>query len=492
MTSLSILFVLSTAPDAFAIPPPYVFDRELAASPIIVVAHWINAPWKNNSQVEGNVLKVYEVATEIEVARVVKGDLTPGRYTILVGFGIGWSEKQPRVTSYTSTKVLGDASATQPNLWMLEWKRSINDGQEYLSLASYRGVQSLELEQYFMALGSNRFEAHVPELLKAKVEVVQLRALEQVAGGEPPWPYLPDRFIRPSPNRKPLVNQANHVQSLLGDTYGQAPRRMAAAVFAQLVGKQSLPQMRRLLEDKDPQVRAIAVGTLAQYNDLDVSDAMSQAVRGVDDGSVACQVISRLRACEDPRAVPILIEFLQNNRVAYIIGDDLGLPAIKAREALRSITGYSFPLDVATSRQAWSQVESIQDREQRNARLAQILPNPTKPWNAVFVRERQQPAVVITNRSEQTLTMARKPTYIDIRSYLGSGQSLATISEHTPVGQESFISLAPGESWRYMPDPQRLRLDPAADHHITLTYLENGNEFGVNAWLGIISVDIAD
>jgi hypothetical protein len=267
---------------------------------------------------------------------------------------------------------------------------------------------------------------------------------------------------------------------------------MAAAVFAHLVGRQSLPQMRELLQDKDPHVRAIAVGTLVQYNDLESSEAMSQAVRGVDDGSVACQVISRLRACKDPRAVPILIEFLQNNRVAYIIGDDLGLPAIKAREALRSITGYSFPLDVATSRQAWSQVESIQDREQRNARLAQILPNPAKPWKAVFVRERQQPAVVITNRSEQKLTLARKPTYIDIRSYLGSGQSLATISEHAPVGQESFISLASGESWRYMPDPQRLRLDPAADHHITLTYLENGNEFGVNAWLGIISVDIAD
>lgn len=86
------------------------------------------------------------------MTRVVKGDLTPGRYTILVGFGIGWSEKQPRVTSYTSTEVSGDASATQPNLWMLEWKRSINGGQGYLSLESYRGVQPLELEQYFMIL----------------------------------------------------------------------------------------------------------------------------------------------------------------------------------------------------------------------------------------------------------------------------------------------------------------------------------------------------
>ena len=51
----------------------------------------------------------------------------PAEYTILVGFAIGWSDNQPRVTSYTSTEVLGDATATQPNLWMLEWKRSIDD-----------------------------------------------------------------------------------------------------------------------------------------------------------------------------------------------------------------------------------------------------------------------------------------------------------------------------------------------------------------------------
>lgn len=152
-------------------------------------------------------------------------------------------------------------------------------------------------------------EEHIPELLTAKAEVVQLRTLEQIAGGEPPWPYLPDRFTRPSPNRKPLVNQASHVQSLLGDTYGSATRRMAAAVFAQLVGKQSLRQMRSMLVDEDPQVRAIAVGTLAQYNDLELSDTMSKAVRGLEDGNVACQVIGRLRSKRDPRAVPILIEF---------------------------------------------------------------------------------------------------------------------------------------------------------------------------------------
>ena len=56
----AIVAVLFAASEAAAIPPPYVSDRSLAESPVIVVAKWDDAPWENNSLVEGNLLKVHE------------------------------------------------------------------------------------------------------------------------------------------------------------------------------------------------------------------------------------------------------------------------------------------------------------------------------------------------------------------------------------------------------------------------------------------------
>src|SRR5262249_6861054 len=113
----------ATPQSGLAIAPRFVPDRELAENPIIVVAKWNGAPRKDNSRVENGILKEYEVATEIEVNRVIKGDIALGKVTILVGFAIGWSADDPLVTSYTSTEVRGDANATEDNLWFLSKKR---------------------------------------------------------------------------------------------------------------------------------------------------------------------------------------------------------------------------------------------------------------------------------------------------------------------------------------------------------------------------------
>lgn len=59
--------------------------------------------------------------------------------------------------------------------------------------------------------------------------------------------------------------------------------------------------------------------------------AMATAVAGVDDASVACRIIDAVTAWDEPRAVPLLIPFLENDRSTYRYGDDWGIPAAKAR-----------------------------------------------------------------------------------------------------------------------------------------------------------------
>lgn len=483
------IVVLLAVSRAGAIPPPFVSDQSLAESPIIVVAKWNRAAWDDKSLVEGNLLKEHELRTQIEIERVIQGDIEPGTHTILVGFAIGWSDELPVVTSYMSTEMIGDAEATKPNLWFLERKRSRieSDTTEYLFLKTYRGVQPLELEPYFTALGEEDPASHVDELLSSRSEAVLMRTLEMISGDDRPWPYEPWRFVRPESDDEPLTDQADAVRLLFERTDNDRVRRLALAVYAHLTGTDGLDFVEQQLGHADPDVRGIAVGTLAHHRRAPQADGtLARAVVGIEDPHLACEVIGKLRQWNDPAAVPALIPFLQNDGLAFIHGNDLGIPAIKAQEALKQIVGYTFPFDVAASQRAWTSASAMEDRAKRKEYLAQELPSDASPWRATVARLDGRITIEVTNRSRLTYALARVPSDVSIRWSSGvSGWNPQTERDD----EDAFVTLNAGESFRFdLEIPEALtgaRGGPGGK--LDLGYYTNGNDVGVNAWLGVVT-----
>src|SRR5947208_2316874 len=118
------LLVITT--NGWAIAPPYITDEELARYPVIVVAKWEKVAFKPHHRYDGSkdgarVATAIESFTELNVLRVIKGDLKPGVQKVMIGWGIVWSKDGDRVSSGTSTEMPGDVkSITEPNIWFLK------------------------------------------------------------------------------------------------------------------------------------------------------------------------------------------------------------------------------------------------------------------------------------------------------------------------------------------------------------------------------------
>ncbi|MDB5336877.1 MAG: hypothetical protein JWN70_2496 [Planctomycetaceae bacterium] len=497
VTSFSLFLWISCPQNANASAPRHVPDEELAESPLIVVAKWNGADWKNNSLVEDNVVTEYEVATEIEVSRVVKGNIAPGKLTILLEYAIGWSTKDPLVMSYSSTQLAGDADATTDNLWLLTKKRSRLDSKEYYQLSTYRGVQPLALEPYFKALQGNGLAGQIPQLLRSTDRIVQLRTMKVIAGGDYPWPYESWRYQSQrgdEPKKLPVRHKehAGLVRALVDESTDKDVRQLAAAVFAHAAGAASIPFMRTKLNDDDPEIRAIAVGTLAQQKDLVSADAMAKAVKGVDEPRIACELIKRLAECCDLSAVPALIEFLQNDKNAGHIGNDWIVPAIRSQNALFKLTGHCFAFDVTASREAWSTAKGIADLDQRKAHLTRTIPGDLNPWATKLVIENDRTFVDVTNRTAKALTLAKRAT--DITVSWSGGVSGSGGYDDTP--ETKFVTVDPGKSYRFKTNrlPRGVVTDGVPSNSLTLdlAFMSNGNQVGVKAWIGVLTVNASD
>jgi hypothetical protein len=331
-------------------------------------------------------------------------------------------------------------------------------------------------------------EAHAKtqalEFLAAEDPFVNRRGLRIVAGGSFPWPFRTGGFeSRQAPRKSAMMPQfAPAVEKLL-DRKDPKVRQLAAAVFAALAGKAAVPRMRRLLDDVDGNVRAVAVGTLIRHDDRASWDAIFLSVRGMRDCSVSCQVVELLRGWEAPQAVPALIEFLQHDRSEYIVGDDLGVPALDAQAALKALTGHDFPRDVKASQNDWEKVKAIDDPGERVKQLARILAYDPHPFEGKLVSEKKGEVIVVKNRSRQPVVVAKRPALIDFRWRNGIGTIPQT---KRPKSKDDYTTLAPGDSLRIEVNPEhtaRPRLT-----RLTVSFLSNGNDVGLNAWIGTVEV----
>ena len=153
---------------AEAIAPGFLTDTELLQYPIIVIATWDKAAARDHARVNGNVLEEDEIFTELNVHRVIKGDIQLGKHTLVFNWGVNWKKDGTGLATYTSTDIPGDVNnVSEPNIWFLDRVRSWDDADKtvYLHLPHYRAIQPRILEEYFAALGSKDPQTAVPKFL---------------------------------------------------------------------------------------------------------------------------------------------------------------------------------------------------------------------------------------------------------------------------------------------------------------------------------------
>jgi hypothetical protein len=496
---------------AAAIIPRSVPDEELAQMPIIVVARWPRGRVSRHDRTRENAILQAEVHTVLVVERVIKGDISPGRYKLLLGWDVGWQEDGSMIGAVENV--------TQPNIWFLSRKRSWDetDPTVYLSLDTYCGVQPLELEPYFGVLQRDDRDQRIAELLDSKNFAVVDRALDYINGRYSFWDSWGESMRnKPEPSRR-LVQHAGAVEKvldrkepglrcdaavvyavlagkqsiprmrqLLGDKDPEV-RWTAALIYAALAGKQGVPRLRQFLRDKDPMVRAITVRALAQQRDEESIVRICSVVPGLGSRWLDYDVVESLAAWGDRRLVPALIACLQTDSGPGWTGDDLMITAVKAQAALQHITGYVFPFDVRASRRAWAKAQRFPDAGAQLKSLADRLGNDPNPLQATAVQDRGQVAIEVTNRSRQPIVLTRGPTEIQCDYDHGRRGYSGVVS-----GKPFFVRLKPGESTRFLVprSSEFLAADPET-RHITLVYTRNGNALSVNAWIGLLRVEFS-
>lgn len=430
----------------WATGPLYQTDYQISQHPIVVVATWDRAAVREHHLIAGNVCKEPEAFTELNVLRVLRGDLQPGKHQLMFGWGVAWNADGSGLATWTSTDIPGDVDdITRPSLWFLDRKRSWDaaDPLEYLHIPYYRAVQPLALEPYFQALLTPDRDRAVIALLQAGDPLIVRRALRYACGEIWPWPFGPREgdelaYDRPRERERLLAEAAPAVGRVIDSTLEEL-RPLAVAVYAELVKTERQPRLRALLADRNPTVRSVAIGLLTRDKDAASLTAMATAVAGVDDASVACRIIDAVTAWDEPRAVPLLIPFLENDRSAYRYGDDWGIPALKARAALHALTGCWFPYRVSAAADAWSQVADLADRPQQKRRLAELLPDPEFPVTAELVGT-ARPA---SSQPAPTTEPTRVQSALRAGMYLPADDALVTVRLRNVIGHPITIRRFP-------------------------------------------------
>lgn len=373
--ALVMLSAVSVSEHSSAIAPPSISDSSLANFPIIVVASWPQAKIQRHDDIQGNVARHIEAFTDLKVDRVVKGDVTTANHRLKISWGISWNADGKFLNSGTSTLVLGDvADVTKPNLWFLVRDRSweSTDKTEYLTLLALRAIQPLALEEYFQVIRSPNPDAGLKNLLASRDEIVLRRTMRFACGEILPWPNdsgYERRYRGPADLTARLPDQIESVARIIDGTDHDDLRPLAVSVYADLAGARGLELVRRLLNDRDVNVRLTVVGVLARSKDKASAPGFAAALHKSGDASLTASVIEALRVWHEVEVVPALIRFLENDEVGALQGK-AATSAARARSALHEITGVSFPYDVEKSSHAWNQAKDIADRVERRTALS--------------------------------------------------------------------------------------------------------------------------
>jgi hypothetical protein len=266
-------------------------------------------------------------------------------------------------------------------------------------------------------------------------------------------------------------------------------------------------------------VRGVAIGVLARYRDAASLADIQTAMLGVNDGLLACKLIEQFSSWRDERTVPLLIACLQNSSFVYQYGDDVGIPALKARQALRTITGHWFPFDVRRSMSAWQQAQQIQDKLKRKELLNKLIADVEFPLVAELVgtpsckdfKAEKKPVVKspqklasvddpvdaeqtvvatvrLRNITNEFVVVAKCPLGVEM-PYEGGCSSYGTCSPAEKPAADHFATIAPGGVLEFQVKLlERFLVADPKTRRLRLSYYNNGNDVGVNAWIGALEV----
>lgn len=476
-----------------AIPPRRVSEQQLAASPIIVVAQWERTPAAEPPTKDGP----FVASTKLRVLRTVKGANIPqGEYDLLLGREIGWNRDGKFLSSATSSEMLGDAEdITVPCLWFLDRAKALDasSSEDALTIDSYRKIQPLELEEYYLALGSKDAERNVPGLLEPGKLILGSRVLEYISGGSS-W-----RFEK----GKILVGEASRVWKIVQSPQ-QELRPLAASVYADLRGAECVGNLRSLVKDANPSVRLTAIGILAKHRDDESIRHFEQAIQGIEDVTLLCGVIEELSNWKDERLVPALIQCLQNSGSPDFHDDDW-IPALKARKVLREITDCWFPLDVEKSLNAWGKANDLAAKGKRSVVLAELLDFEEHPLIAELVGEPiyslEKPEdgnvsvrVRIRNTSHQELTITRIPfPCLVSMAWSGGSLSLGIRSDEVPSRPQDFVQIAPDGSHEIqVAVSSSFLVTDSNNRSLKISFHSHNARIETNQWVGSLEVNPSD
>ncbi len=476
-------------PRVWAMGPGFITDAEFAQFPIIVVARWTGVNFKGHLRHEANSITAMEFFTDLEILRVLKGDVSTGTNQIKLGWGIVWEDDGHYLSSGTSSYFRGEvADVTQPNLWFLQRSTSWDNHNptNYLSISHYRAIQPLVLEPFFQSLNSAQPEILAPQLLHSSEPLVVQRVLRYVCGETIPSLDPDDSSFYTGPARpgKLLVEQAEAVRGLLGQTTHQELRATAAVVYSRLAGAAGNSVLRQLLQDPDPGVRTAAVVLLARQRDEPSLPWFTAAVAGIRNGDDARNLVRALADWGDVRLVPALISFLRRENVETGYEYDFFNAALLAQKSLTLITGHQFPNEVESSRRAWESVTGISDRAARKRALDRLQTDDPFPLEAEVVGDGTTNAAIrLTNHSKREVIVTRKPDRIE-QSWI---RSLAYWFEYPGGSDTGFVVLTTGASMQFPVElsPKYLRAE-VDNRKLTLVFVNNGSRSNLHAWFGFV------
>jgi len=485
---LAILGCSAPPSSAVAVPPAYVPDTELAKYPIVVIGKWEGAKFENNSVVEGNILKKYFVTTKFVIEKVIKGDVDPGEQTVSMGYAIGW-KKDGEVMSYMSTEMVGDANASEANLWFLK-RKSFDDGsgeKNYLHLESYRGIQPAELEPYFSVLGKDDPKAGMKELLASKSTETVRRSLYYVSGDNYPTPgwFNEDPRLLPrseaaknSRAREPLIELSSTVEALIEN---EAVGGLAAWTYADLLNKKSVPLMRQLLNDKDDEKVCVASTSLIKHEDWDSMERISEVASQLK-GNAGEGLITQLESLDDEQAMPVLISMLQTSK-----GDSdwSPVPAIDAQSQIEKRTGIKLPFDVELGKEVWGSVTALESKDAKRERINLLKKQFGSRVKAELVGNQADSIIRITNNSKSTIEMLKVPSSIDIRTPHGIS------SEHSNSNAPAVCQLKAGESIDFEIELQPgFFIWPVEKRSLNIEFKAPTENLSKETWAGNLLVDL--
>lgn len=400
---------------SMAIFPPEVSDRDLSQSPVIVIGYWPKAKVKWRGNVKGNVCYDVESTTKLKITKVIRGRLSTGTHTLMLKDWISWDKDGSMLNSASSSEMIGDVDdVSKPNIWFLTVSRSWNksDKTEYFHAYSYRCVQPRTLLGFYQTLANPDRESAIASYLLSSNPLVVERSLNFVSDGQSAWPDYPDtdrdeyQFARNHYDRRKLRRITQQLPTLLQMVQNPKHRcrPKAVALYAEMTGTSSKPELQKALQDQDPNVRSTAAAWLIRFGAIDDYGNLRRALRGFTDYELGIELIFAMQKSGLMEYVPILIDYLQPILTPQPDHRDwIGL-AQQSRKSLKVMTDYTFPLDSALASRAWNQAKA-----QPKAQMLDTLRQELGDW---------ENPIEITATFKKKLDRKKKKDVFDFEAYL--------------------------------------------------------------------------